>query len=421
MCHFGLCGPPLAMHGVAMNNSEHADHPTRNQQKTVASHSDLIIVGAGIIGLAHAAEAVSRGLSVTIIDRDTRAVGASIRNFGHACVTAQTGELLSLARTAREGWLKHSSLAGFFSVESGGLAVARSQAEMAILEEVASTRQGDFDLIDAQQVKQELAGSADSKVVGGAYLLHDVRVDPREAVTKLAAWLATQPRITFMWQTSYFGSEEAATGVKVSTSRGTLAAAKVLICVGHDLDYLFPEIANQHEIKRCSLQMALVKPADNYRINRAVLSGTSMLRYGAFAKTSAAVVLRKELEQNAPELLAIDANLMLTQRPDGTLIVGDSHHTELTQAPFLTEQTSQTLIDATAALLGNGNFTVLQRWQGIYASSPQQDFLIENISSNVTAVSVTSGIGMTISFGLARKTLDLIDSTPNLPAVATSR
>ncbi len=84
--------------------------------------------------------------------------------------------------------------------------------------------------------------------------------------------------------------------------------------------------------------------------------------------------------------------------------MGASHHTETTQDPFLVEQTQDTLLSTAGKLLGMGNYTALQRWQGIYASSPQQSFLIKELSPKVTAVSVTSGIGMTISLGLAKKT-----------------
>src|ERR1700748_3071712 len=95
------------------------------------AESDVLIVGAGIVGLAHAAAAHSRGLTVTVIDRDARAVGASVRNFGHCCVTAQSGELHDLALVAREKWLENLKRAGFFSVQSGALAVARSATELA--------------------------------------------------------------------------------------------------------------------------------------------------------------------------------------------------------------------------------------------------------------------------------------------------
>ncbi|MHA7270875.1 TIGR03364 family FAD-dependent oxidoreductase [Arthrobacter sp. HLT1-20] len=390
-----------------------------NQSRTNFQPTDVLIVGAGITGLAHAAEAVARGLSVHIIDRDTRAVGASIRNFGHCCVGAQSGELRELAAVAREGWLRHSELAGFFSVESGGLAVARSSAELAVLEELSATRGSEqVQLIKAAQVRQELSGHGDPAILAGALIQDDIRVDPREAVAKLAAWLAKQPNVTFSWRTSYFGTDgdgsasgavfdagtSHRTNVTVRTSRGTRTASRVIVCVGHDLDYVHPEVAEPFEVNRCSLQMALVRPAAPLTIRRAVLTGTSMLRYPAFAETAAAAELKKELAASSPELLAIDANVMLTQRPDGTLLMGDSHHTETTQDPFLSEPTQDTLLNAASKLLGMGNYTVLQRWQGIYASSPQQSFLIRDVAPNVTAVSVTSGIGMTISFGLAKKT-----------------
>ena len=47
---------------------------------------DLVIIGAGILGLAHALHAARRGLRVAVLDRDAQANGASIRNFGFVTV-----------------------------------------------------------------------------------------------------------------------------------------------------------------------------------------------------------------------------------------------------------------------------------------------------------------------------------------------
>jgi FAD dependent oxidoreductase TIGR03364 len=363
--------------------------------------SDVLIVGAGIVGLAHACAALSRGFTVTVIDRDARAVGASVRNFGHCCITAQSGELLDLALVAREKWLEYAGLAGFFSVASGALALARSATELAVLTELADSREpGQVRVLTAAEAKGELRADADPTIIGGALLRDDLRIDPREAVSSLAAWLASQPGVLMLWQTSYFGGG----GGVAMTSRGEIRAERTIVCVGHDLDYLYPELATSRAVERCALQMMRVEAPKKMVLRPAVLTGTSMLRYPAFAETDAANALRTEVASARPDLLAIGANVMFTQRPNGTLIVGDSHRYAKTQGPFQKEATSGILLAEIEQILGVSGLRILERWQGVYASSPQQPFLIEEVAPGVTVAIVTSGVGMTISFGLAEKT-----------------
>jgi len=50
---------------------------------------DIAIVGAGIMGLAHACHAARAGLSVTVLDRNAQASGASVSNFGMLALVAQ--------------------------------------------------------------------------------------------------------------------------------------------------------------------------------------------------------------------------------------------------------------------------------------------------------------------------------------------
>ncbi len=364
---------------------------------TAIAGCDVLVVGAGIVGLAHAAAAVDRGLSVVVIDRDARAVGASVRNFGHACVTAQTGELLELAQVARERWLAHSRDAGFFCIESGALAVAQSPAELAVLEEFSAAREpGEVRLLSAAELRAAVDAIAGPAVVGAALLRDDLRVDPREAVGSLAARLAERG-VTFLWRTAYLGAANGA----VDTSRGVIAAARVIVCVGHDLDYLYPTLADRQEVQRCGLQMALVRPTHPVRLAPAVLTGTSMLRYPAFTATAAAAALRAAIAETDPGLLAIGANVMFTQRPDGTIIAGDSHGYDLTLSPFLAESTWDVLLDRIQRVLAGRRLEVVERWQGVYASSPLHPYLVAEAQPGVTAVAITSGVGMTISFGVA--------------------
>lgn len=373
-----------------------------------AAIPDLVIVGAGIIGLAHAVEAVHRGLTVEIVERDAEAVGASVRNFGHACITAQDPALLETAQASRRGWLRTAAQCGFWAPEAGAIVLARSPAEAALIEEFRDRRGTEaVRLLTADEVTSRLGGPArtpDPTIVGAALLPADLRVDPRSTVATIAAWLADQPGARLHWRTNAVRCTDAA----VHTSRGVVRGRHVLVCVGHDLDLLYPKTAEDNAVERCRLQMALVRAPAGFVLDSAVLTGTSMLRYAGMAKLAAAASVRAELERGNPELLELGANMMFTRRPDGTLLIGDSHHYGLTAPPFLDEEVSAHLLGGISRILGVDRLDVLQRWQGVYASSGRTDVLRARHEPTVSSVTVTTGLGMTLAFGLAAETLDAL-------------
>ncbi|WP_091467585.1 TIGR03364 family FAD-dependent oxidoreductase [Paenarthrobacter nitroguajacolicus] len=381
--------------------------------------TDVVIVGAGIVGLAHAAHAVANGLTVTIIERDHHAAGASVRNFGHCCITAQSGELYELAQTSRKYWLEFAERAGFWAAEAGAMVLARTEAEMNVLRELSAVREpGQVELLSPAETRARLGSSASVAeephdddgtsggewpgLVGGAFLRDDLRVDPRTTVAKLAEWLSQQPGVELHWNTAALDFNQSPEGVTVQTSRGELRAKQVFVCVGHDVDYLFPDLAEEHHIQRCALQMSLAAKPSGVEFAPAVLTATSMLRYPAFTEMPAAAALHSEVLEKQPELLEIGANVMFTQRPDGTIILGDSHHYHRTADPFLDESVTDTLNSEITGRIGEP-LEIIQRWQGIYASSEVAPLLVREVQPDVTVVSVTSGVGMTLSFGLAHR------------------
>ncbi|MGW0605343.1 TIGR03364 family FAD-dependent oxidoreductase [Streptomyces sp. NPDC002644] len=365
---------------------------------------DLAVVGAGIVGLAHAVEAHARGLRVAVLERDERAVGASVRNFGHVCVTAQEGVVLEHALAARESWLRLGERAGFEVLRTGTVVVARDEAELAVLEEFAAARGAEqVRLLTPAEVRDRFPLATD-EVVGGAHLPQDLRVDPRAAVPALAAWLA-EAGVDLRFGTHVGGVR---TGL-VHTARGDLRAERIVHATGHDVDRLFPALAEEAGVRRCRLHMLEIAPPGGARVEPAVLTGTSMLRYGGLAAMPSAKDVRTRIERDSPELLEHVVNLMLTQRPDGSIVLGDTHHYARTHQPFDEEDVTAVLLREGARLLGAAgpeDLVVRRRWRGVYADSAATDVLEAEPCPGVRVVTVTSGIGMTIGLGLAPAVLD---------------
>jgi glycine/D-amino acid oxidase-like deaminating enzyme len=102
--------------------------------------SDVIVVGAGIVGLAHALAAVRAGARVTVVDRDARANGASIRNFGFITVTGQpAGDTWRRARYARDVWDEVAPQADIPILHRGLWMLAHRPRARAVLEAFMAT------------------------------------------------------------------------------------------------------------------------------------------------------------------------------------------------------------------------------------------------------------------------------------------
>ena len=75
---------------------------------------DDLVVGAGILGLAHAYHLAKSGRRVLVVERGRKAVGASCRNFGMVWPIGQpAGELEAMALASRGHWLNVVREAGF--------------------------------------------------------------------------------------------------------------------------------------------------------------------------------------------------------------------------------------------------------------------------------------------------------------------
>lgn len=362
---------------------------------------DLVVVGSGIVGLGHALAAADRGLRVAVIDAASDIVGASIRNFGHVGTSVQTGLARDFAERAREIWLRLRTEVGIDVAEYGTWIPARAADEMAVLEHLAAT--DDARLLSRDEVARV---SPITGAIGGVHLPRDLQVDPRVAAPRLAGHLAGRG-IRFLMREAVVRVEPG----RVLTSRREIEADAVVVATGHDVDRLFPFLAERRNVRRCGLDMLRVSAPLSRPLPGPVLTAWSMLRYPALAEAPATEALRERLHSERPDMAALDVNQMYTQAADGSLLVGDTHYRGTVIAPFQNELAFDVLLDEAATLFGlSERPRVIERWQGVYAQG-DEPFLVETPGDGIRVVSVTSGIGMTTGLGLAERVIDdLIDA-----------
>lgn len=376
---------------------------------TYGSKFDCVVVGAGIVGLAHAYWARRMGLRVAVVERDAAAAGASVRNFGFVTVTGQQeGQVWRRARRARDIWAEIAPQAGIDVIQSGLTVAARRPEALACLEDFAAGPMGE----SCRLLRgNELPESFRRGLAGGLHSPHELRVESRTAIPRLAAWLEAEG-VAFYRRTACLHVE---TG-RVQTSAGPLNADHIVVCPGNDLVSLFPEIMARRRVGLCKLHMMRLAPP-RWTLPSAVMSDLGLVRYLGYGGCDRLPALKARLAHEQPEHLANGVHLIVVQSGDGSLVVGDSHHSVEAQDPFQPEAVDALILDELSQVLDLPEPQVTERWVGFYPVSAEPAF-IEAPLAGVRLALVTSGTGASTAFAIAEETLADLLGLPTPPHAA---
>ena len=361
---------------------------------------DLAVVGAGIVGLGCALAAARRGKRVVVIDRDAQANGASVRNFGFITVTGQErGPMWRRAMRTRDVWAEVAAEAEIPILHRGLLLTARRPESVAVLEAFLRTEMAaGCRLLDADQVRRDHPEASTPELMAALWSPHELRVESREAIPRLAAWLESRHGVAFQRGTAALSVETS----KVVTSRGVVEADAVAVCPGDDLFSLFPGRIAAHGVTRCKLQMMRLGDP-GFRLSAGVMSDLGLARYAGYAALPEAEALRVRLQSEQPDHLRHGVHLIVVQSADSTLVVGDSHHYAPTPDPFADEAVDALIMDEYRAVLGPQAPGVVERWTGTYASAPDRPVVVDTPAPGVRLVMVTTGAGASTGFALGEE------------------
>ncbi len=369
-----------------------------------SSSFDVIVVGAGVVGLAHAYQAARNGLKVCVVERDAACVSASIRNFGFITVSGQgAGDTWRRARYSRDIWADIAPQAGIQVVHQGLNLVATRDKGVDVLEAFMQTDMAQSAGCELWTPAQAAQHAPELQLGNAKAVLHspiELRVESRDAIGQLTRWLAEAHGVTFRFGEAVL---EVATP-KVVTAKTTLHAERVVVCTNADIHGLYSNYFAKHQVRLCQLQMLRVKPQAGFKLNAPVMGDLSLVRYHGYSKLPQAQALLQQLQQEEGDSLAHGIHLIAVQSADGSLVVGDSHHYGASVGPFAHNDVDELMLRHMREALHITDYTVTERWVGIYPSASQVDCFIEAPDDATRIAVVTSGTGASTGFGVAHDT-----------------
>lgn len=364
---------------------------------------NIVVIGAGIAGLAYAWAAAKRGHRVTVFERSQRASGASIRNFGMVWPIGQPpGESHATALRSRELWLELAREAGIWVRPCGSIHLAHHDDEWLVLQQFATQAPSlgyAVDLLSADEVLRRTPAANPEGLRGGLFSSTELCVNPRTAVRSLPAWLASRWGVKF-----YFGMTIVdANANRVMTADGVgLQCDRVIVCGGADLRTLFPGALECPDLRLCKLQMLKAAcPAPGWTLGPHLASGLTLRHYANFVGCPGLAAVKARIAAQTPELDAYGIHVMASQNDAGDIILGDSHEYGDAIEPFDKTEIDRLMLRELQRILRLPDWQITERWHGVYAKFRPAPVYKQEPTPGVFIRTGLGGSGMTMSFGLA--------------------
>ncbi|QDU36955.1 N-methyltryptophan oxidase [Maioricimonas rarisocia] len=366
---------------------------------------DIAVIGAGILGLAHAWTAAKRGLRVALFERSPRAIGASIRNFGMIWPIGQPeGSPRETALLSRARWLELRDTSGLWVNECGSIHLAYRPDELAVLEEFASQHRDsgdDLRMLSRDEVIARSPAANPEGLLGGLWSGTELCVNPRTIIGQMPEFLHERYGVELQFLTPITKVD----GSTIIAADGrTWQADRTIVCSGSDFETLFPETFREAPLKLCKLQMLRTPTQpDDWRIGPHLAGGLTLRHYTSFRDCPSLPALCERIERETPELNRYGIHVMASQNDAGHVILGDSHEYDDDISPFDRPEIDDLILRELRRMIRLPDWSIAERWHGIYAKYSDGLVFEAEPQPGVNVVVAPGGAGMTLSFGLAEQ------------------
>ncbi|HET8784819.1 MAG TPA: FAD-dependent oxidoreductase [Candidatus Limnocylindrales bacterium] len=285
---------------------------------------DVLVIGGGIVGAASAYHLARRGASVTLLEANELAYGATGRNLGYIWLhTRRLGPELDLVMHLRR---ELEELPGVFDDDfglrtEGGLLYVHTEAQLATLREFVEARQAggvDVRLIDGDEARA-MAPLLPDSVIGASYCPLDAQMESNRYVRGFAT-AAGRDGARILEHTPVRALERDGDRIaRVVTDSATFTPGKVVVAGGAWTPQLLAQVGIDVPIHPMRLQ--IVQTAPMTRTLGPILYGPGAVKqYKIFRELPS---FRREDWANEAEERHGKALLeAVCQRADGSYLLG---------------------------------------------------------------------------------------------------
>ncbi len=290
----------------------------------MAGTSDVIVVGGGIVGAACAYELTLRGASVTLLEAETLAHGATGRNLGFIWLhTRRPGVEVDLAMDTRRRLptLAEELGAEFGLRMNGGLIFYLTDEQGVVYRDFVERRVADgidMRLLDGDEAR-ELVPLLPDTVLGATYCPLDAQIDSTRYVRAFAQ-AAERRGARVLEGTAARGIvREGGTVTGVETDAGRMSAGTVVLAGGGWTSYLAATLGVDLPISPMRLQIVQTEPMPP-RLEHLVYGPVAIKQYAIFRELTSyreEAFLHPAEEPGGPVLLE-----SAVQGADGRYLLG---------------------------------------------------------------------------------------------------
>jgi D-hydroxyproline dehydrogenase subunit beta len=363
---------------------------------------DVVIVGGGIIGATCAWELARRGASVTLLERDELAAGASGRNQGwlvepddprneplHEPTLAMFQE--AAERAPVPIWIDAEPI-GHLQVELPG--------------DEVDPPPGDVELGPSELLRTE-PGLAPTVVRGWLADRGGRRVDPK-AITVGLALLAAEAGATIRHHLPARALlDQGARVTGVVTDDGIVSADHVVVAAGPWSGELLGSIGvslPSSSARGWIVRLAPTEPCIRHLVERAGWRG-SAFRAGAAAQPTAGSFIEARLDAVGGALL--------NPHPDGTVLVGSSREPVVGPDPVDPDVVRRQVADAIELIPSLAAAEVRSAWWGLRPMSPDDRPMIGRARDGLIVASGHGSEGVTLAGGTAQLVASIVLDIPS--------